>query len=90
MIRVTKIGEDPECVVLKVEGQIVSDWIPILESECLRWSASKDCLILDFSEVGFIDARGAEMIGRLNETLQKERLKIINCSPLIKELLVAD
>ena len=73
-----------------MEGRIISDWIPLLESECLRWSESKDCLILDFSGVTYIDTRGAEMISRLNDTLKKERLKIINCSPLVKDLLLTE
>ena len=90
MLRITKVPRQESLVTLKLEGQIASDWVEELESECLRWSQSKDCLILDFSGVSYIDAQGAEMIGRLNDNLKKERLKIINCSPLVQDLLVAE
>lgn len=83
MLRITKIGENPSLTTLKVEGRIVSDWASVLEGESLRLLEEKQAVLLDFSNVSFIDRRGVEMLRRI----RARDVRIINCSPLIEDLL---
>ena len=68
MLRITKVAEDSSTVTMKLEGKLASDWVPLLE---------------DFSEVTFVDGRGAEMVNKL----AGEGIKVVDCCELIKELL---
>ena len=88
MLRITRVVDNTSKVTLKVEGQIASDWISVLELECLPVIRDNRELILDFPGVEFIDAEGVKMLNRLKSlTVPPERLQIINSSPLIKDLL---
>ena len=88
MLRITRMVDNTTNVTLKVEGQIASNWISVLERECLSVLRDKRELILDFSGVAFIDAEGARMLNRLKSlAVSSERLQIIDSSPLIKDLL---
>ena len=88
MLRITRVVDNTTKVTLKVEGQIASDWISVLELECLPVIRDERDLILDFPGVEFIDAEGVKMLNRLKSlTVPPERLQIINSSPLIKDLL---
>ena len=87
MLRITRV-DDTTNVTLKMEGQIASDWISVLESECLSVIRDERELVLDFSGVAFIDAEGAKMLNRLkSSTVPPESLQIINSSPFIADLL---
>lgn len=85
MLRITKAVESRSLVTLTVEGRIVSEWVPVLEEECLTCLRERQQVRLDLSEVSFIDRRGVEMINRI----QSENLQIINCPALIEHLLTA-
>ena len=75
-----RLDGDSEKAVLKVEGPIVSEWVPVLEAECQRLLETNKELILDFSSVTYIDSRGVK-------ALQGLSLEIINCTRLIEETL---
>ncbi len=83
MLRITRTGEGPSDVTLKLEGRVVSDWVPLLREECLRILKKQKRVRLDFSGVTFIDDRGVEML----KGIVSERVRLMNCSPLIEELL---
>ena len=83
MLRITKMAESPSIVTLKLEGRIASDWLSLLEKECLRFLEEKRKVVLDFSEVTFIDDRAVEILGRM----PAEKIQVIECSALIRELL---
>ena len=83
MLRITRIGESLSLITLKVEGQIISEWVPILEKEALASLQNKEEVVLDFSEVTFINQKGVEMLKKISA----ENIRIINCSPLIEGLL---
>ena len=83
MLRITRIGESPSLITLKVEGQIISEWVPVLEKEALASLQNKEEVVLDFSEVTFINQKGVEMLKKISA----ENIRIINCSPLIQDLL---
>ena len=83
MLRITEISESADSVTLKVEGRIVSEWIIVLEQECLKWLQAKPEVLLDFSEVTFIEHNGVAMLKRIASS----RLRLINCPALIAMLL---
>ncbi len=83
MLRITTVTESPTCVTLKLEGRIVSDWVPLLEHECLTALRANRQVRLDFSEVTFIDRSGMAMLQRLAAA----RVEIINASAFTEALL---
>ncbi len=83
MLRITKVAEDSSTVTMKLEGKLASDWVPLLEGECLTCLKGKRQVLLDFSEVTFVDSRGAEVVNKL----AGKGIKVVDCDELIKELL---
>lgn len=83
VLRITEISESADSITLKVEGRIVSEWVTVLEQECLKWLRAKPEVLLDFSEVTFIERNGVAMLMRI----ASPRLRLINCPALIAELL---
>jgi len=83
MLRITKVAEDSTTVTMKLEGKLASDWVSLLEGECLTCLKDNRKVLLDFSEVTFVDSRGAEVVKKL----AGEGIKIVDCCELIKELL---
>ena len=83
VLRITKVAEDSSTVTMKLEGKLAADWVPLLEGECLTCLNEKLKVLLDCSEVTFIDGRGVELLNKLGE----EGIKVVDCCELIKELL---
>jgi ABC-type transporter Mla MlaB component len=83
MLRITRMAESPTHVTLKLEGRIVSDWVSVVERECLTALQKQRQVVLDLSEVTFIDGRGLEMLRQI----ASPHLQIINASALIEDLL---
>ncbi len=85
MLRITKVPRQESLVTLKLEGQIASDWVEELESECLRLLQQQHSVTLDFAGVTFVDNCGITMLNRI----RTDNLKIINCPALMRDLLEA-
>jgi anti-anti-sigma regulatory factor len=83
MLRITRSVENHSSVTLKLEGRIVSQWVAVLEQECLLLRQKKQNVVLDFSSVTFIDSQGIEML----KQLLSQKIKIINCPAFILETL---
>lgn len=83
MLRITKAEENPSSATLKLEGRIAADWASLLGEECLRCTREKRNVTLDFTEVIFVDRRGAEALKRI----ASKDVRIINRPDLIRELL---
>lgn len=83
MLRITKFDEDHTGVILKLEGRIASDWVDEVERECRRALAQRQRVRLDLRDVTFVDRRGARAL----RALRGERLHIVNCPALIRDLL---
>lgn len=86
MLRLTRTTRLPHEVVLKAEGQIVAEWVELLEEECLKLLASDLQVLLDLADVSYLDRRAV----RLLRELAAGPLEIINCPPLVDELLRED
>ena len=82
MLRITEEAQSSSCVTLKVEGRIVSSWVDLLEHKCYTLRQNENSVVLDFSEVTFIDAQGLAMLKRL----ASPQLRVVNSPPFIEEL----
>lgn len=83
MLRITEILQSADSVTLKVDGWIVSEWVAVLEQECLAWLRAKQEVILDFSDVMFIERNGVAMLKRI----ACPNIRLINCPKLVDLLL---
>ncbi len=84
MLRITKQSRGSATVTLRLEGQIASDWVAVLEAEVVELLRCKKHIVLDFASVTIVDSRGAALLRKL----AAELVEIINCSALIRESLL--
>ncbi len=65
MLRITQVREDGDTIHLKVEGRVIGNSVSELDHTC------KDCLsrnrriILDMSDVTYIDRQGVDALKRI-------------------------
>lgn len=83
MLRLTRITEPTQGIVLKAEGQIVAEWVGLLEDECLELLRSEPRVLLDLADVSYLDQRAIRVL----RDLGTRAVAIINCPPLVEELL---
>ncbi len=83
MLRITTMTEGRRLVRLKLEGRVVSDWVALLENECLKSLRKEHTVVLDFSAVAFVDGAGVAMLRKI----ATDSLQIVNASPLVEHLL---
>ena len=86
MLRLTRTQEHPHQVTLKAEGQLVAEWVDLLEAECLELASGERQVLLDLGDVSYLDHRAVEILRRLTNG----RISIVNCSPLVADLLAED
>lgn len=86
MLRLTRISACSHQVTLKAEGQIVAEWVALLEEECLELLEMDNQVSLDLGKVSYLDQRAVKML----HDLAGKPVSIVNCSPLVAELLRED
>jgi hypothetical protein len=86
MLRLTRTSQPPDDVILLLEGQIVAQWVRLLEEECLQLLGTGCRVLLDLSAVSYLDRRAA----RLLRELEGRSVRLINCPPLVDELVRED
>ncbi len=86
MLRLTRTTRLPHEVVLVVEGQIVAEWVGLLEEECLELLGTDQKVFLDLAAVSYLDRRAV----RLLRELATRSVALINCPPLVDELVRED
>jgi len=86
MLRLTRTTRFPHEVILVLEGQIVAEWVELLEAECLTLLQVDQNVLLDLSRVSYLDRRAA----RLLRDLAARSVQLINCPPLVAELVTED
>jgi anti-anti-sigma regulatory factor len=86
MLRLTRTTRLPHDVILLLEGQIVAEWVELLEAECLTLLQTDQNVLLDLSRVSYLDRRAA----RLLRDLAARSVKLINCPPLVADLVTED
>ncbi len=83
MLRITPMSDDGQTVHLKVEGRVVGDWVPELDQVCGSCLSQKKKVVLDFTEVTFMDRRGVNVL----KGLLRERVQITGASLITQALL---
>lgn len=83
MLKITRLSEDPARIKLKVEGSITQGWVTVLDDELGRALADAPSIELDFRNVSYVDGSGLALL----RGLPQERVAIVNCAPLIWDLL---
>lgn len=86
MLRITARKEGKKIKVLCLEGKICQEWIKELRMEIERSLDEEKKIILDFSKVGFLDEKAAEMINRFPAQKVEKR----NGSLFIRTMLKMD
>ncbi len=77
------LSNDGQTVHLKVEGRVVGDWVPELDQVCGSCLSQKKKVVLDFTEVTFMDRRGLNVL----KGLLRERVQITGASLITQALL---
>lgn len=75
VLRITKVAENHLLATIKLEGKVASDWVSLLERECLGVLQEKRNVVLDLYDVTFVDRGGVEMLGRMTA----KGIHVINC-----------
>jgi len=83
MLRITKVEDGPSRVRLRLEGQIVGEWLHVLERTLSGWSSDPRELELELAGVDFA-SRGA--VALLRDALAG-RARLLSCSPYLSTLL---
>jgi anti-anti-sigma regulatory factor len=83
VLRIDRAYENLFIVKLKLEGTLVGEWVSLLEEKILECLENNKKVLLDFSELRFVDEHGMEMLRRL----PPEKIAITNCPRFIEELL---
>jgi anti-anti-sigma regulatory factor len=86
LLRISSANEARSPVVLTVEGDLVGDWVPLLQTECLRRLDARKPVELNFAGVGFIDRVGVAMV----HGLFARGVRVVGASALVKALLDHD
>ena len=83
MLRIDKVYENLFTVKLNLEGTLVREWVSLLKEKILECLENNKKVLLDFSELRFVDEHGMEMLKRI----PSEKIEITNCPKFIEELL---
>lgn len=78
-----------DSVTLICHGKVVSDTVPILQQEVRAQIVHSKVIVLDLTDVGFVDSSGLGSLVGLYVSARRAgtQLKLINLSDRIKELL---
>lgn len=83
MIRITVIAQDPKEVVLKIEGRLEGEDVVLLAAEGEGYLLQTERLVLEITEVKFIDQAGIQLLQRW----ARKRLVLQGGAPFVQALL---
>lgn len=65
MLRITQVREDGDTIHLKVEGRVIGDGVSELDRTCEDSLSRNQRIILDMSDVTYIDRHGVDALKRI-------------------------
>ena len=65
MLKITTVMENPQSVVLRLEGKITAQWAALLDGECRTHLGRRKSVRLDCAHVDFVDVRGVRVLNDL-------------------------
>jgi hypothetical protein len=68
---------------LRLEGNLVDQWIEVVQSSCLQVLERGGELQLDLAGIGFADLEGVDLLRRLD----RRGVQMINCPAFLREQL---
>ena len=83
MLRISRVEAPDEAITLRLEGQVRGPWVEALHGLCEQILATGSGLILDLTEVSFIDLDGTVLCRRLRD----RKVAFLHCSPFVAEQL---
>jgi len=83
MLKITKTEDSGTTVVLKLEGKITDQWAALLDGECRSLLRNGKRLLLNCSDVHFLDDRGVEVL----RNLPPQHVTIAGAPGFVMELL---
>jgi hypothetical protein len=83
VLRISRVTEAGSQVALKVEGDLMGVWVPLLAAECLCHLEARKQVEVDFAGVGFIDREGVAMV----HGLFARGVRVVRASALVSTLL---
>ena len=83
MLRISRVEAPDEAVTLRVEGQLRGPWEEELRRSCEQFLATGSGLILDLTEVSFVDMDGVALCRRFRD----RKVAFLHCSPFVAEQL---
>ncbi len=83
MLKITKIQESGRDVLLRLEGKITEQWAALLDGECRAYLRKQKTVVLDCSQVDYIDGRGVEVLNAFTSST----VTLMNAPVLMTELL---
>lgn len=83
MLKITKIQESENDVLLKLEGKITEQWASLLDGECRSILRQNKTVCLDCSHVDFIDGRGVEVLNNFSS----KQVTLMSAPGFVTELL---
>lgn len=86
VLRLTPTRNGSTRPLLKAEGRLVGEWADLLESECAALVGATGALDLDLGGLIDVDARGLEVLRRL----QRGPVALVGCTPILLALLAQE
>ncbi len=83
MLRIVPIASPDEAVSLRLEGQVRGPWVEELRRSCAQALATGRGLLLDMTDVSFMDRDGIALFRSLSD----HNVALLYCSPFVGEQL---
>ena len=83
MLRISTDTSMDGSTLLRMEGRVIGPWVAEMRRSCEQVLASGCRLMLDLSEVSFVDRDGIALF----QHLRGRQVHFINCSPFLTEQL---
>jgi ABC-type transporter Mla MlaB component len=83
MLKITKVQESRNDMLLKLEGKITAQWSTLLDSECRSYLRQEKTVHVYCSHGDFIDASGVKVLNKLPRT----QVTLISAPGYVTELL---
>jgi anti-anti-sigma regulatory factor len=83
VLKVTRLSRGVPALTVKLEGQLLGRWVPVVRDACRARGRRSGRLLLDLTAVTYADAAGAQLL----RDLVGEGVEIAACSGFVGELL---
>lgn len=67
MLRISVASRSPPEIVLKLEGQVAREWVPLLDQEIRRWLRQQPRVVLDLGGIQHLDHAGLDLVERWHQ-----------------------